>query len=834
MTIPKKPSSFRYNPRALYFPEKLVRRLEDIFQYPLTILHAPSGFGKTTAVNEYLSTRQARVISITAEQDEEQFCGKVYSLLALWDADAGAKLRMLGPVRDGNYFEILTLLRGIVTEPGVVFILDNYQLIESTALTRLIFELFSTPEVAGHMIILTQSIDMAAVHDRILQKKLNYISKNELEFGEKDVNAYFKLCGVPLTKQEQDELYHYTEGWVAALYLQMLGYLQKERFEPQAGIGRLVETAVMQKLSAENQRLLHYLCRYDGFTLKQAVYMAGDKVSHEEVTGVLEQCALVRYDYPSGQYYMHEILRQYLLSFLEKQPSDYQDAVTLRMARWYAAQREYLNAMRYLYELGEYDEMLSLPIVALDIVRVLNRDNHRLILDITQNCPAEAMQRNPRGLVILAFGLLTYHEKYAFSAAVREFYQLINRENGLSPQRKNTLKGEMAFILSLSQYNDINRMSKLHRHAYELIRGPVTILSMRGPWTFGSPSVLYMFYRECGKLDEEQARMDECMPYYYQLAGGHGSGAEEVMRAEALFFRGDFETARVTCHRAAYMANTKDQHCITICVLLLLARIAIMTQDTAFFLLQLDELKKITPAALQGGLRATVDLCEGYLYALLGQGRLAAGWLRAGDTSDNHVQIFVVPYENIVYGRILLAEGEYQKLIGLSQPFLSFAAIFPNLLSQVYINIYTAAAFYRLGNTEQAKAALLKALTIALPDRLYLPFAENGDFLDDLLETLRHCGYFKVEIAEILRLSAQHRAGTKKIAAQLYPTEDYGLTGREREVAKLAAKRLSNKEIAALLYISENTVKFNLKAIYQKLQISSRGELAEHFTSELN
>ena len=144
------------------------------------------------------------------------------------------------------------------------------------------------------------------------------------------------------------------------------------------------------------------------------------------------------------------------------------------------------------------------------------------------------------------------------------------------------------------------------------------------------------------------------------------------------------------------------------------------------------------------------------------------------------------------------------------------------------------AAFYRLGNTEQAKAALLKALTIALPDRLYLPFAENGDLLDDLLETLRHCGYFKVEIAEILRLSAQHRAGTKKIAAQLYPTEDYGLTGREREVAKLAAKRLSNKEIAALLYISENTVKFNLKAIYQKLQISSRGELAEHFTSELN
>lgn len=48
------------------------------------------------------------------------------------------------------------------------------------------------------------------------------------------------------------------------------------------------------------------------------------------------------------------------------------------------------------------------------------------------------------------------------------------------------------------------------------------------------------------------------------------------------------------------------------------------------------------------------------------------------------------------------------------------------------------------------------------------------------------------------------------------------LTEREREVAQLAAQGLSNKEIGKQLYISENTVKTQLKSIFAKLGINSR------------
>ncbi len=52
------------------------------------------------------------------------------------------------------------------------------------------------------------------------------------------------------------------------------------------------------------------------------------------------------------------------------------------------------------------------------------------------------------------------------------------------------------------------------------------------------------------------------------------------------------------------------------------------------------------------------------------------------------------------------------------------------------------------------------------------------------------------------------------------------LTEREKEVARLVMEGLSNKEIAAKLFISVHTVKANLEHIYEKLNISNRVLLA--------
>lgn len=58
------------------------------------------------------------------------------------------------------------------------------------------------------------------------------------------------------------------------------------------------------------------------------------------------------------------------------------------------------------------------------------------------------------------------------------------------------------------------------------------------------------------------------------------------------------------------------------------------------------------------------------------------------------------------------------------------------------------------------------------------------------------------------------------------PPEDWGLTAREQEVLRLVAAGLSNKQIAARLYLSPHTVKAHLRSILDKLHLHSRTEAA--------
>ena len=138
------------------------------------------------------------------------------------------------------------------------------------------------------------------------------------------------------------------------------------------------------------------------------------------------------------------------------------------------------------------------------------------------------------------------------------------------------------------------------------------------------------------------------------------------------------------------------------------------------------------------------------------------------------------------------------------------------------------------------EAAARKAQdAMAEHDRLPMPFERARTQL--LLGQLHRRQRQKERSRAILReaLQAFEAMGTPLWAdrvraelarAEAAPTRDLTLTPSERRVAELAASGMTNRDVAAALFISPKTVEANLARIYRKLGIKSRAELGRHMS----
>ncbi|MGR6973491.1 LuxR C-terminal-related transcriptional regulator [Streptomyces cynarae] len=85
----------------------------------------------------------------------------------------------------------------------------------------------------------------------------------------------------------------------------------------------------------------------------------------------------------------------------------------------------------------------------------------------------------------------------------------------------------------------------------------------------------------------------------------------------------------------------------------------------------------------------------------------------------------------------------------------------------------------------------------------------------------------------------RHRGSWHVVPAEQPERDDGGqesgweaLSGREQQVARLAAAGLTNRQIASRVHCSVHTVNFHLRSVFRKLKITSRVEIGRHLASE--
>jgi two-component system response regulator DevR len=114
----------------------------------------------------------------------------------------------------------------------------------------------------------------------------------------------------------------------------------------------------------------------------------------------------------------------------------------------------------------------------------------------------------------------------------------------------------------------------------------------------------------------------------------------------------------------------------------------------------------------------------------------------------------------------------------------------------------------------------------------------DGDLLNQALRRGAKAYVLKevdvVELVRIIRAVSRGESGfdsrsavlVRALAAGTADGTEPGFTEREREVIELVACGLTNREIAARLFVSESTAKFHVRNVMRKLGVRRRAEIA--------
>ena len=146
---------------SYYFSQHIRETLADIPMYGLTVIEAPSGFGKTTALREYLAREQqmaeVRWYTCFGESAGRTWAG-ICALFGGAEDSITDELLELGEPSLENLADIAFLISGYTCAEPTFVVIDNYQLFDSPVRKRCIAAFSACRDENIHIILVTQPL----------------------------------------------------------------------------------------------------------------------------------------------------------------------------------------------------------------------------------------------------------------------------------------------------------------------------------------------------------------------------------------------------------------------------------------------------------------------------------------------------------------------------------------------------------------------------------------------------------------------------------------------------------------------------------------------------
>lgn len=821
---------------------RIAKKLQNIFDYRLTLITAPAGYGKTTTAAGFLTETaipHAWLSLDPEDNDPVRFwqyltaaVGGAYANLA----DSLGDLTLSRELIASNIFTGLFIDQLYCVSGNFILVLDDYHLIQDETVRQSLVYFIKNKPSSFHLIILSRQEQDNDLSGLSAKGQALRIGRWDLAFSAGEIMEFYQQKGIRLTPEEVSNIEARTEGWAVGFVISSLAieegadiqdvldqlsgssryldrYFREEVFERWPGRVRdfLMRTSILDRLNGP-------ICRA----------VTGREDSAEILRKLSEgNSFIIPLDQKNEWFRYHHLFAEFLRTRLEQEnPSVIKSLYGLAGA--------------WLHENGLVREAIDALIRAEDFPRAValfgdsfanfaNNGEFPALAKWLSSFPKDYYENNVRLCSAYAWVLaMEGHWEEADEWSQRTVACFHRIRDRLDDVRERNYMAVQAAIIRAD--NAIRRLDAATAARCYTEAGKVELDDhiLTGELNLGQPSMLRTVYGFYGRLNDLEKAV---FPFIKDFPGmiGKASAYSKVILIESLYERNSLKESHDSLVQGLEEAFALDNPGVIVPCFITLAKIHRAGGDLDGALNTVAEGKKKLHGKGRTYWEYLFDLFTARLYLDRHDLQGAEEWMDLGRIGIYDCLSCIREFEHLVLARYLCLANRHEEALLLLGRLLALAEKEGRLGSRIEILCLMAVANCLGRDPARAMALLDQALSLGMEHGYARTFIDEMDPMAGLLD-----GYPQWK----------DRAGSEEMnnyAKKLYQLTAAGITAnrgkltggdmaaetltrKEYKVLQLLSSGRSNDEIAGELSITVRTVKYHNANLYGKLGARNRLE----------
>ena len=357
----------------------LMARLERNRHRALTLISAPSGYGKSTLASMWLDASETSGCWVSLdEEDDDPHTFLAYVVTAVRSTFPDIRLQARELLETRAFPPSSTVARILLNDleqlpQRILLVLDDLHYVRSLGVYEIIAELLRHPSPKLHLVLISRRDPPLPLPSLRAHRQITEIRARDLRFTNAETAGFLsKVLRREIDDATAAQWTERTEGWVTALGLAAMSLRQRNRSAltpdnlPADGqyLQEYLLAEVINQLEPTVKEWLMAIAWLDRFcpALCTAVCQANDASSENGLTGETfvqrlrrDNLFVISLDDENRWFRLHHLFRTLLQSWGRQRYADEEiTALHRRAGAWFAQQELPEEAIRYLIAAGDY------------------------------------------------------------------------------------------------------------------------------------------------------------------------------------------------------------------------------------------------------------------------------------------------------------------------------------------------------------------------------------------------------------------------------------------------------------------------------------------------